>query len=307
MLPITLELPEHFLEREIRSGCPVEAGRKEVWAVELDLLAALLRFCEENELKVYAAFGTLLGAVRHRGFIPWDDDIDLMMPRADYERLCRLASFDAPLFFQTETTDIGFTRAFARLRNSETTAIQNYERDFNIPYNQGIFIDIFPMDYMSDDREERKRESEAFLKLREKALRYSLFTFRCNNKTGSVFSSLWIKKCVSTFACPLLRALGVNNPYTARIERSLSQKQKSRTLGVYWFYEARKDNAMDEADFAETLLQPFEMLEIPIPSGYANILRREYGDWETPVMADTSHGELLMDAKKPYTAYLKEE
>lgn len=118
MLPIKLELTPDFFNEKTECGYTVKHDMKELWAVELDLLNELLKCCKKQNIRVFAAFGTLIGAVRHNGFIPWDDDIDVWMLREDYNRFLRTADFSDPYFLQTEETDIGFSRAFARLRNS---------------------------------------------------------------------------------------------------------------------------------------------------------------------------------------------
>ena len=140
MTSLKLQIEPSFFQQEERCGYVVTSGMKRIWAVELDLLNEFARVCRENGLKWFAHAGTMLGAVRHRGFIPWDDDIDIIMPRKDYERLCKLApsAFSHPYFFQDEQTDRYFARAFSRLRNSETTAIFENEKDYRYPYNQGI-------------------------------------------------------------------------------------------------------------------------------------------------------------------------
>jgi len=81
-----MRLPDGFLQSEYRDGYFVDATMKRVWAVELDLLEQFQNICKRHSLKYYAIGGTLLGAVRHKGFIPWDDDIDVGMPRADYDQ-----------------------------------------------------------------------------------------------------------------------------------------------------------------------------------------------------------------------------
>ena len=138
---------ESFLKEEIRSGFPVNEKRKKVWAVELELLQKFDEVCRKYNLTYYAYYGTLLGAVRHQGFIPWDDDIDVVMFREDYEKLQAVApeEFREPYFFQNSYTD-QMLWFFSKLRDSRTTAIEFPARNLH----QGIFIDIFPLDDVPD-------------------------------------------------------------------------------------------------------------------------------------------------------------
>ena len=107
MVNLKISLPEGFLDEEVRDGYKVSHEMKKVWAVELDLLAEFQRVCKKHNIKYIASGGTMLGAVRHKGFIPWDDDIDLMMLREEYEKLCIVApsEFKHPYYFQTDRTD----------------------------------------------------------------------------------------------------------------------------------------------------------------------------------------------------------
>ena len=101
MVDLQIDLPQNFLDEEEISGYLVTSQMKEVWAVELDLMAQLDRVCRENGLTYFAGAGTLLGAVRHHGFIPWDDDMDFYMLREDYNKLIGLANeFKEPYFLQ---------------------------------------------------------------------------------------------------------------------------------------------------------------------------------------------------------------
>lgn len=158
MVDLKLDIPQSFYEEEERCGYVVKKEMKEVWAVELDLLAEFMRVCKKNNLIFYADGGTILGAVRHKGMIPWDDDIDLMMTRDDYDRLCKIAQkeFRFPYFFQTEETDPGSRRGHAQLRNSMTTGILFCEKKQKLKFNQGIFIDIFPVEDLPDNTSERQ-------------------------------------------------------------------------------------------------------------------------------------------------------
>jgi len=118
--------------------------------------------CKKNNIKYSLDAGTLLGAVRHKGFIPWDDDIDVVLLREEYEKLDKIASeqFLEPYFWQTFSTDPDHGRGFARLRNSSTTYILHSEQVGGkacFTHNQGVFIDIFIFDKVPDDEVERAR------------------------------------------------------------------------------------------------------------------------------------------------------
>ena len=136
---IKLQIPEDFYKEETRNGYTVSEKMKRVWAVELDLLAEFQRVCEKYNLTYYADSGTLIGAVRHHGYIPWDDDIDIVMKRDDFEKLVNVGAyeFQYPFFLQNSYSDKGFFRGYARLRNSETTAIT--KQDVLCNMNNGIF------------------------------------------------------------------------------------------------------------------------------------------------------------------------
>lgn len=119
----------------------------DVWKVEQEILDVVHRVCVENNLRYSLAFGTLLGAVRHGGFIPWDDDIDIMMPREDYEKLIRIWKDIAPkgYILQDYRTDLDYTNNFAKIRKNHTTFLQT-DDERNKKYHKGIFVDIFPAD-----------------------------------------------------------------------------------------------------------------------------------------------------------------
>ena len=169
MVDLNIELPKGFLEEEVRCGYTVTRKMKEVWAVELDLLKEFKRVCNKYDLKYCADGGTLLGAIRHQGFIPWDDDLDIAMLRKDFEKLNEVApaEFKKPYFWQTEETDKGSARGHAQLRNSDTTGIikNEYEHQRNNNFNQGIFIDIFPFDTVIDSEEKLAEQDLKRMKL----------------------------------------------------------------------------------------------------------------------------------------------
>ncbi|MBQ0054811.1 MAG: LicD family protein [Synergistaceae bacterium] len=117
---------------------------RKVQLVQLDILKQVIKICEKYNITYFAAYGTLLGAVRHKGFIPWDDDVDLMMPRLEYERFCEIAKqeLEYPYFLQINRTDPFYTMHIARVLNLETAHLYP-ATDRRKP---GLFIDIYPLD-----------------------------------------------------------------------------------------------------------------------------------------------------------------
>lgn len=124
-----------------------------IWETEIEILDFFDKVCRKNGLRYSLAYGTLLGAIRHKGFIPWDDDIDVIMPRKDYEKLLeiwKIQSSDKYLI-QSYKTDLDYTNNFAKIRKNHTTFLQN-EYEKNKKYHKGIFIDVFPIDRVASNK-----------------------------------------------------------------------------------------------------------------------------------------------------------
>lgn len=118
-----------------------------VWKVEQEILDLVHEICEANGLRYSLAYGTLLGAIRHKGFIPWDDDIDIMMPREDYDTLLRIWNDVAPAgyFLMNGNTKIDCSENFTKIKKDKTTFLQ-HEEDRCKDIHKGVFVDIFPGD-----------------------------------------------------------------------------------------------------------------------------------------------------------------
>ena len=135
-----------------------------VQTVELEILREFDKVCRKNNLKYSLAYGTLIGAVRHKGFIPWDDDIDVVMPRDDYEKLKLLWKDESSprYILQDYRIDVFYQNNFMKIRKNNTSYIQG-ENEFNAKYHTGIFIDIFPMDRLAPCGLNRKKQYLAFI------------------------------------------------------------------------------------------------------------------------------------------------
>ena len=307
---LKLELPESYFCEETKDGYLVSSHIKQVWAVNLDLLHEFDRVCKKYGLKYSGAFGTLLGAIRHKGFIPWDDDIDLIMFRDDYEKLCDIArkEFTDPYFFQTEDTDLGFSRPFARLRNSKTTAIQVFENSKYIHYNQGIFIDIFPLDYIPENDEEAWEFNKEAIKIREKMMYFSRLSTRYSkmgdSSTVSKVKNI-IRFCISRPTQYVMETFGIHNPFVKSFTEISKKYDSYPTNRTFVIYGLKKNKLLfwETEDIRDTVDVPFETITIPAPRNYDKILTEYYGNWHKFVIGANQHGKMIYDVNTPYYEY----
>ncbi len=309
MVDLKLDIPQDFFEEELRFDYVVTTEKKQIWAVELDLANELLRICSNNNLRIFAFAGTELGAIRHKGFIPWDDDIDFAMPRKDYEELCRLAedSFSYPYFFQTEYNDKGSLRGHAQLRNSLTTGIirMNFERGYR--FNQGIFIDIFPVDNIPDDLSVFRKQ------LRKIKHKYNLMhnIAKLNSRYCLSYKQSCIKKIIKLMLHYPVKILddliNLEQIIYHQYENECSKYSENKTImcGTLSFAPEESRFYWHKEDSEKITWMPFEFMLFPVAEGYDNKLVRAYGDYKVPIRDASVHSNVFFDVNIPYTEYLK--
>lgn len=280
------------LESEVRRGYTITAEMKSLWKVQLDLLKKLLEVCAKHHLRIWAEGGTLLGTVREHGYIPWDDDIDMAMLREDYDKLVEIApsEFKHPFFFQCGYTEKIYPRGHAQLRMDGTTAMVPAPAFVNT--HQGIFIDIFPFDYMPDDEGALNqlidKRNAAFTRLLRiasfdllhplRSLYYSCFRHSFQ-KEYKEFENLLRE--YNPADCNRVCCLG----FIADTDRFLRSKE---------WYEG-------------TTWLPFEDIQMPVPSGFHQVLTKQYGDYMTPVQEGSYHGGYWkVDTTASYEEYIPE-
>lgn len=314
MVDLRLKLPFGFLDEEVRWDYTISHKMKEIWAVELDLLTEFDRVCRKYDIRYCADGGTLLGAVRHKGFIPWDNDIDLAMLRSDFETLNAVASkeFRAPYFWQTEETDPGSARGHAQLRNSDTTAILRSEYVFqrHNDFNQGIFIDIFPFDNLPDDSEKVQEQDRQRLELIRE---YRKILTCTDHYYPQVYADAQgkryfeIKKRLRHLKYRLTGA-DYQKPYRhfldvcRRYDNDPNCEYVANlSIGVPLCNTTRYREDFDALEYAD-----FEFIKIPIFRAFDRELKFMYGEnYMTPVRGTETHGAIIFDTKRPYTEYLK--
>ena len=309
MVKLKIKLPEDFLKPEVRNGFQITTKRKQVWAVELDLLAELDRVCKKYDLKYTSFAGTQLGAVRHEGFIPWDDDIDIAMLRYDYEKLCEVApkEFSEPYFLQTEYSDRGSLRRIAQLRRSDTTAILSSEYNENPTFNQGIFIDIYPFDAVPDTQEEFDAQEREMNELKVKYEHMAYYAEWYKDQASTPLKRFG-KAIFHWFVMTHIGKKVYDYDKVYRQFEEVSQRYNDHTDSTYVTAMTFGSGRMyrHREDYENLEYRKFEFMEIPVPINYDRALRAEYGEgWKIPHEAPSVHGGTLFDTERPYTEYLK--
>lgn len=287
-------LPESFFKEEEISGFLVTEARKQIWAIELDIFQKFAKICEQFNLRYFALYGTLLGAIRHKGMIPWDDDMDVGMPREDYDLFCKecVSEFPDPYLLQTPYSDSGYYFSFAKIRNKNTTCVSEIMQKAG--FCQGIFLDIFPLDYCDPVtyEEDRKEIYNSIMKCSS--------AMKSNNDN---LDEAQLQK---------LRIYHTNEPlfeYERIQQIAKNPKYKnSKYLGVPVNTILKsKQQIWEASDFSDYETSPFENTEIRIPKGYHHVLQIIYGDYMSyPPLEKrgTWHKGIIWDPNNPYKKYI---
>lgn len=242
-----------------------------VHGIQKELLKKLDQVCREHGLRYAAIHGTLLGAVRHKGFIPWDDDVDIAMSREDYDRLLTMAPqvFVEPYFLQTPANSENvFYGGYAKLRHSGTAAIEPQHKGRNC--HQGIWIDIFPLDFCPEDGKKR-------MWLQKRITFWQRLLMAKLYRPGHGMPEDINPKILSLYYL-LARCLR-RRWIRRRLEQLFRSCGKSDKLAILaCYYGGFPNSNVYPADIFSSLLNvPFEDFWIPVPQEYDKILSERYG------------------------------
>lgn len=301
-----LNFPENFLEREERCGYVIEPEMKKVWAEDLKLLSVFDEVCKKHDITYYWAYGNLLGAVRHKGFIPWDDDIDVFVTRKDYIKLCSIAKkeFSEPYFWQNDHTEWGSHIAFSKLRNGNTTAILDFERPYHYTYNQGTFLDVFPLDNAPDDAEKFNKQAKKIVLYKKLTGKWS----RMFEGKRLWFNRSWMYLTAIALFIPrlIVRAFRIPNIPCRLLEKEM-QKYNNTNSSYYAMTALGETKRYPKACFDTITTLPFEFFEVPAPNGYLELLDIDYGDWQVfkrGAEGGCMHSGMFYDTENSYRKYI---
>ena len=264
---------------------------------EFELLKLFVNICQKHELTYFLVCGSALGAVKYGGFIPWDDDIDVALPRTDYEKFLSVAQDEVPenIFVQNCRTDRYYPGLGTKLRNSQTTFIE--KEASRIPMNHGIFIDIFPLDGYPSDRNEIK-------KLEKKKKHY--YRQRYTRLIPPVHKDIFL-----TLNSLLFRFFGLfaDTSVPCLANEKLIKSFPETDSGIWCNFA----NSMSTKEYSRKEIygrgvrMKFEGLEVTVPEKYDEYLRAKYGDYSLDPPAEMQKGNhgFTVDTEKPFTEYIK--
>ena len=266
--------------------------KKELQKKLLEMMVYLDQFCKENGIEYYIAGGNALGAVRHQGFIPWDDDFDIMMTMENYEKFTKACQtkLDKKYSHQSIDTDPNYHLNFSKIRDNTTTFIEDGSKQRQLN-NYGVYVDIFQISGVPEGKLARKMQNI-----------YRTFAIAC------YIPHIIHNKAVSTMLQMLCKLLG------RRVQRFLRKKaekysceQSKQWYTVYDAFPYHKCVAPKEY-FGKPTYVPYENSKLPIPEKAHEYLTIMYGDYmqipSPEEIKKMEHKPYVLDTKRPFTDYL---
>lgn len=304
-----LKFPEDYFEEEIKCSFTVSKTMKHAWAAQLEVLQTIIAICEKHSIHYYAFWGTLLGAVRHQGYIPWDDDIDIAMKREDYIKFQQVAKeLPSEYCFINVHKEEEWPHFCARVTNARTvsTSEERLSQFHGCPFVVGV--DIFPLDYIPRD-ESAANIQKTLLEMIRDIYPLAEFLRREGSETEGMEESretLEAGLAALETCCKVCidRKKSVENQLLRLYDRicMMYGEEDGEILTSYPEYINGEGVFLPKEWFGEKQMQ-FENMQIVVPAEYDRILTELYGDYMEPVQSTSGHeypfyGEQLQQLHK---------
>jgi len=287
-------------EEETIANYQVSDKMKKIWAVELHMLDEVDRICKKYNLQYFLVHGSLLGAVRHKGFIPWDDDLDIALKREDYEKFLEAARTELkePLSIHTAMTDSdNFWGCYARIRNKNTTAIAAHNLSHS--GNKGIWIDVLPLDVCTADEELFRKKEKQIKKY------YALLYAKVyGNERNYTFD----KNALAWKWCCLKARFSSHEKLARKLDGAMKLYTDKPSEELAYFTGYQKFRRLSAKDFAESKELIFEKRKVPVPCNYeSHLFATLGGDYmKYPPKEERKPKHVgIWDPFKPYLEYEK--
>lgn len=250
----------------------------ELKSIQLEIMKHVHNFCESNHINYSLAYGSLLGAIRHKGFIPWDDDIDIVMLRKDYERFLQLYPKHSDLYkVHSLESDPNYAYAFAKVSDPRTLLVENVNAQ-----NIGVNIDVFPLDNAFDDLEQSQKYAKKISLLK--------YLYRLKFLQPSKKNAPWkrvLMRIGKIAVLPLtLRKLATK--ISSYAKSNTNQESKYVVMMVGTTPQATLRQIVERSWFNSYTTVPFEGTQLKIITEFDKYLSHEYGDYMTPPKNKTS-------------------
>ena len=266
----------------------------------LDIYQAFAIVCNKYNLRHWMGYGTMLGAVRHNGFIPWDDDFDVFMLREDYEKFFSIADKELPTYFKPVTlyNCKAYPTTFGKIQESRREIYEKLEVEVGYVNPHGLYIDVFPLD----------AKPEGFFSAAIDALRQGMLFCRHSHifrSGGHGKLKGRVAGLIGRLLYPLYHSLKTPNDFARwgdAIYKSILDTTSSRLrIGSFQARFQKRELSFPREAFDETDIVPFESITVPVPNGYDACLRSMYGnDYMTPPPLEKRVSEHSLLEKAPW-------